>query len=59
VRDTGVVLVPSRRGLGTGLATLRERLQLVFDGDARLELAAIEPHGVCAELDVPAQRSPA
>jgi hypothetical protein len=59
VRDTGVGLVASRRGLGTGLATLRERLQLVFGGDARLELAALEPHGACAELDFPAQRSPA
>lgn len=38
-------------GLGTGLKTLRERLQLVFGDDARLRLTPVTPHGVCAELD--------
>jgi len=62
VIDTGVGL---RRGgvaddgLGTGLSTLRERLQLVFGGDAQLRVAALQPHGVCAELEFPAQRNPA
>ena len=42
-----------------GLATLRERLQLAFGGDAKLNLAALAPHGVRAELDFPAQASPA
>jgi len=57
VIDTGVGLRPSSDGLGTGLSTLRERLQLAFGGDAQLRLVALEPHGVCAELDFPAQRS--
>jgi hypothetical protein len=34
---------------------LRERLQLSFAGDARLQLTEHEPHGVCAELNFPAQ----
>jgi hypothetical protein len=55
VGDSGVGLRHPGAGLGTGLSTLRERLQLAFDGDARLRLAASEPHGVCAELDFPAQ----
>jgi len=60
VIDTGIGL---RRGdvaddgLGTGLATLRERLHLAFGGAAQLRVTALEPHGVCAELDFPAQRS--
>ena len=62
VIDTGVGL---RRGgvavdgLGTGLSTLRERLQLAFGGDAQMRVTALETHGVCAELDFPAQRKPA
>lgn len=56
VTDTGVGLQAAGDGLGTGLSTLRERLQLVFGGDAQLRLASLEPHGVCAELDFPAQR---
>ncbi|GAA0710818.1 hypothetical protein GCM10009105_12290 [Dokdonella soli] len=59
VVDTGVGLQRAGNGLGTGLSTLRERLQLTFGGDAHLRLTALEPHGVCAELDFPAQRSPA
>ena len=56
VVDTGVGLQQTGRSDGTGLATLRERLQLAFSGDARLRLTAVEPHGVCAELDFPADR---
>lgn len=56
VADSGVGLQQTGRSDGTGLATLRERLELAFGGDARLRLCAIEPHGVCAELDFPAQR---
>jgi sensor histidine kinase YesM len=59
VRDTGVGLQTTSSGLGTGLATLRERLQLVFAGDADLRLSSIEPHGVCAEAEFPAQRGDA
>jgi LytS/YehU family sensor histidine kinase len=59
VIDTGVGLQNAGKGPGTGLSTLRERLQLTFGGDAELRLTALEPHGICAELDFPAQRSPA
>jgi sensor histidine kinase YesM len=56
VIDTGVGLQPQDGPPpGTGLSTLRERMRLAFGGDARLSLAGIAPHGVCAELDFPAQ----
>ena len=54
VIDTGVGLRQTDQGLGTGLSTLRERLQLLFDGDAQLRITAHEPRGVCAELILPA-----
>jgi glucose-6-phosphate-specific signal transduction histidine kinase len=56
VVDTGVGLKTQGGGLGTGLSTLRERMQLAFGGDARLTLTEIEPHGVCAELSFPARQ---
>jgi len=56
VIDTGVGLQQAGNGLGTGLSTLRERMQLTFGGDARLSLTGVVPHGVCAELDFPAQK---
>ena len=59
VRDTGVGLRASGEGLGTGLSTLRERLQLAFGGDAQLRISSLAPQGVCAELDFPAQGSTA
>jgi LytS/YehU family sensor histidine kinase len=55
VSDTGVGLKHSANGLGTGLATLRERLALAFGSDARLNISAQQPRGVCAELDIPAR----
>jgi len=54
VSDTGVGLRQNDQGLGTGLSTLRERLQLMFGGDAQLRVTAQEPRGVCAELILPA-----
>jgi len=39
VTDTGAGLQQSANGLGTGLSTLRERLQLAFGGDAGLRVA--------------------
>ena len=57
VTDTGVGLQQAGTGTGTGLSTLSERLKLTFGGDAQLRLSSLEPHGVCAELDFPAQRS--
>lgn len=55
VLDTGVGLKVQGSGLGTGLSTLRERMQLAFGGDAQLSLTETEPHGVCAELSFPAR----
>ncbi|HEY6126054.1 MAG TPA: histidine kinase, partial [Steroidobacteraceae bacterium] len=56
VKDTGVGLKTVSRGLGTGLSTLRERLKLAFAGDAQLTLTEVVPHGVCAELSIPARK---
>lgn len=58
VSDTGVGfgLGDGSAGLGTGLATLRERLQLVYAGDAELTLTEQMPHGVKVELNFPATR---
>jgi signal transduction histidine kinase len=55
VTDTGAGLERAVGGLGTGLATLLERLQMVFGGDAHLNLTALHPQGARAELDFPAQ----
>jgi hypothetical protein len=57
VDDTGGGLKPVNGGLGTGLSTLRERLQLTFGGDAELRVAAQQPSGVSAELDFPAREA--
>ncbi len=65
VKDTGVGLSggfnsqQTSQGLGTGLANLRERLQLVFGDEAQLSLTAPEPHGFCVHISIPAQTSPA
>jgi hypothetical protein len=56
VTDTGVGLGATGGGLGSGLASLRERLQLAFDGDADLRLEPLEPRGVRALLEFPARR---
>lgn len=57
VSDTGVGLQETGNGLGTGLATLRERLHLSFGAGTGLKLTEVKPHGVCVELLFPAQRS--
>jgi signal transduction histidine kinase len=54
VSDTGVGLQQTGSGDGTGLANLRERLQLAFGGDVQVRLSGVTPHGVCAELEFPA-----
>ncbi len=59
VTDTGVGLQSKTGGLGTGLSTLRERLQLAFGCDAQLRLTEVQPHGVCAELEFPARQESA
>ena len=40
VSDTGAGLRQAETGLGTGLSTLRERLQLTFGGDVQLRVSA-------------------
>jgi two-component sensor histidine kinase len=57
VTDTGAGLGQTGNGLGTGLSTLRERLQLAFGGDVQLRVTANQPKGVCAELDFPSRRA--
>lgn len=54
VTDTGAGLHHSANGLGTGLTTLRERLQLIFGDAAHLRLVAGAPRGVVVEVDMPA-----
>jgi two-component sensor histidine kinase len=56
VTDTGVGLQGKTGGLGTGLSTLRERMQLAFGGEAQFRLTEVQPHGVCAELEFPARQ---
>jgi sensor histidine kinase YesM len=53
VSDSGVGLRQTDQGLGTGLSTLRERLQLMFGNDAQLRVTAREGGGVCAEAEIP------
>jgi LytS/YehU family sensor histidine kinase len=57
VADSGAGLQSAGRGLGTGLAALRERLTLVFGDDAKLVIRAREPRGVVAELEFPAREA--
>jgi LytS/YehU family sensor histidine kinase len=57
VSDTGAGLSQKGGGLGTGLSTLRERMQLTFGGDVQLRVSAQQPRGVSAELDFPAREA--
>jgi LytS/YehU family sensor histidine kinase len=57
VTDTGVGLKATGRGLGSGLASLRERLQLAFGAEAQLLLTEAVPHGVRAEVSFPARKA--
>jgi signal transduction histidine kinase len=52
VSDTGRGIDESQAP-GTGLANLRERLAAVYGGDASLTLNAVQPQGVCVEIDFP------
>jgi LytS/YehU family sensor histidine kinase len=54
VTDTGAGLHHSAHGLGTGLTTLRERLQLMFGDAAQLRLTSGTPRGVTVEVEMPA-----
>jgi len=55
VTDTGAGLHHAASGLGTGLTTLRERLQLIFGDAAHLRLIAGAPRGAVVEIEMPAQ----
>jgi LytS/YehU family sensor histidine kinase len=55
VTDTGAGLHQSVDGLGTGLTTLRERLQLIFGDAAQLRLMSAAPRGIVVEVDMPAR----
>ncbi len=55
VTDTGLGLGASEPGLGTGLTSLRERLQSAFGGRALLRLGDRPGRGFSAELDLPAE----
>ena len=55
VTDTGAGLHQSAAGLGTGLATLRERLRLIFGDAAHLRLTPNVPRGAIVEIEMPAQ----
>lgn len=57
VSDTGVGLGQAGEGLGTGLSTLRERLELAFGGDAQVRVSAQQPRGVSAEVEFPAREA--
>lgn len=54
VADTGAGLHQSADGRGTGLATLRERLQLICGDAAHLRMAPNDPRGTVVEIDLPA-----
>jgi signal transduction histidine kinase len=57
VHDTGLGLdgnrAASRQGSGVGLATTRERLQVLYGARAGVELSAASPHGALARLTLP------
>jgi hypothetical protein len=55
VTDTGAGLHQSAIGLGTGLTTLRERLQLIFGDAAHLRLTPNRLRGAVVEIDMPAR----
>jgi signal transduction histidine kinase len=56
VTDTGVGLRASGRGLGSGLASLRERFQLEFGSEAEVRLEPAAPRGARATLEFPARK---
>jgi sensor histidine kinase YesM len=55
VTDTGAGLHQSAQSLGSGLSTLRERLQLIFGDAAHFRLTPNHPRGTVAEIDMPAR----
>jgi signal transduction histidine kinase len=55
VADTGAGIQQTATGLGTGLTTLHERLQLIFGDAAHLRLTPNGPRGAVVEIDMPAR----
>lgn len=53
VQDDGAGPAASAKGLGTGLAALRERLVLAFDASADVTLQSRSPRGAIAEAEFP------
>ena len=54
VADTGVGFGrAATAGTGTGLESIRERLKLIYGGDAELRIAENAPHGTRATIVVP------
>jgi sensor histidine kinase YesM len=55
VSDTGLGLgrAPSQRGSGVGLATTRERLQVLYGAGAGVDLSPASPQGAVARLTLP------
>ncbi len=53
VQDSGVGMAATAGG-GTGLANLRDRLASAYPAQARLELSEVPPHGLRAEIRLPA-----
>jgi Histidine kinase len=56
VSDTGAG-IEENKPPGTGLANLRQRLAATYGERATLVLSAVEPHGVRAEVELPADHS--
>ncbi len=54
VRDDGVGFgaIPSN-GTGLGLQNIRERLKLLYKGQAQLTITANQPSGVCVMIEIP------
>lgn len=57
VSDSGMGMRETGSRQGTGLSSLRERLELAFDGDAVLRLLENKPSGLVAEVEFPVQWS--
>jgi hypothetical protein len=58
VEDTGIGNSGKAHGTGSGLKTLRARLELTYGESAALRLQEITPHGFLAELEIPAECAP-
>jgi len=60
VRDTGLGLghAHDRRGSGVGVATTRERLEVLYGARATISLLPAEPQGTLARLILPLELHP-